>query len=109
MGGGDMSLDAKPSRRDSQERTSTPAWRALEAHCAALNGKRIRDLFADDDRRFHRFSLSTNGLLLDYSKNLVTGETLELLLELARERGMEEWFERMFRGDAINHTEGRPA
>lgn len=87
----------------------TPAWKALEAHAAKMRGRRIRDLFAEDPERFQHHSFTVNGLLLDYSKNLITAETLDLLLELVREREFGSWLERMFQGDAINQTEGRPA
>lgn len=102
-----MTLDAESAPQN--QRALTSAWQALQAHCAGLREQRIRDLFAADPERFRRFSLTTNGLLLDYSKNLVTGETMRLLLALARERGVTDWLERMFRGDAVNQTEGRPA
>jgi glucose-6-phosphate isomerase len=67
----------------------------------------MRDLFAADPRRFQRFSLRFGDVLLDYSKNRITEETLRLLLELAREADLERWRERMFSGDEINNTEGR--
>jgi glucose-6-phosphate isomerase len=67
----------------------------------------MRDLFAADPRRFQRFSLRFGDVLLDYSKNRITEETLRLLLQLAREADFERWRERMFSGDKINNTEGR--
>jgi glucose-6-phosphate isomerase len=83
------------------------AWQALDAHAASLAGVHMRDLFAADPDRFQRFSLRLGDLLLDVSKNRVTRETIALLVELAREAGVEAWRERMFAGDRINATEGR--
>ena len=69
----------------------------------------MRHLFAEDENRFERFSLSLGGLFLDYSKNRVTSETMDLLVELARAGDVEGWRDRMFAGDAINTTEDRAA
>ncbi|MEJ2480795.1 MAG: glucose-6-phosphate isomerase, partial [Acidihalobacter sp.] len=84
-----------------------PAWRALQAHYEQLREVHMRGLFAADPQRFERFSLTLDDLLLDYSKNRITEETLQLLLDLARERGVEDWRERMFSGEHINLTEDR--
>jgi glucose-6-phosphate isomerase len=67
----------------------------------------MRELFAADPRRFDQFSLRLEVLLFDFSKNRITGETLRLLCELARETGLEEQIGRMFAGEKINCTEGR--
>ena len=67
----------------------------------------MRDLFAQDPGRFERFSLTFRDILLDYSKNRITTETLDRLLDLARQQDVPGWIERMFRGDRINHTENR--
>lgn len=72
-----------------------------------MRGYSLRQAFAADPQRFTRFSLRHDDLLLDYSKNLITEETLELLLALAREARVEDWRERMFTGDKINFTENR--
>jgi glucose-6-phosphate isomerase len=87
--------------------TQTPAWRALKEHHAAIAGLHMRDLFAHDPERFGRFSLQVDDLLLDYSKNRITEETMALLVALARQRDVEGWRERMFRGEKINVTENR--
>ena len=87
--------------------TQSPAWRALAAHAAAARGLSLRRLFAEDPDRARRFSLELDDLLLDFSKHLITGETWRLLLDLARERDVEGWRERMFRGEKINVTEDR--
>jgi len=67
----------------------------------------MRTLFADDPERFQRFSVNLDSLLLDYSKNRITQETMDLLVALARDAGVEDWRGRMFSGDKINNTEGR--
>jgi glucose-6-phosphate isomerase len=87
--------------------TRSKPWQALKAHQKGMSRVHMRDLFRDDPRRFDRFSLEACGLLLDYSKNLITGETLDLLLALAREADVEGWRGRMFAGDKINFTERR--
>lgn len=87
--------------------TMGSTWKALEAHYESVCGQHLRDLFADDPERFNRFSLQHDGMLLDYSKNRITEETLSLLFQLAREAGLEAWITRMFAGDKINHTENR--
>ena len=71
-------------------------------------GTEIKQLFDLDAHRFSNFSLSAAGLFLDYSKNQITGETMELLLELARERHVEAQRDAMFAGEKINFTENRP-
>jgi glucose-6-phosphate isomerase len=87
--------------------TRSAAWRALERHADALAAVHLRDLFASDPDRFARFSLREGDLLLDYAKNRITDETMRLLLDLARDAGLETWRERMFAGDRINTTEDR--
>ena len=69
----------------------------------------MRDLFRDDAQRFARFSLDVNGILLDYSKNRITEETLRLLFALAAQADIKAWTEKMFSGDRINVTENRAA
>ncbi len=86
---------------------TSSAWKALEDHAASLSAVTMRDLFAANPDRFDRLSVSTGGILLDYSKNRITDETVHLLLQLAREAGLEGWRERMFSGATINNTEGR--
>jgi glucose-6-phosphate isomerase len=86
---------------------NSPAWRALQAHAAAISGTHLRDLFAGDATRATRFAREAAGLYVDWSKHRVTGETRALLIELAREREVERWRERMFAGERINNTEDR--
>ena len=87
--------------------TTSPEWLALKAHHARMSHIHMRELFAQDAQRFERYSLRHDTMLVDYSKNLITDETLALLFALARARGVEEWRDRMFRGDRINVTENR--
>jgi glucose-6-phosphate isomerase len=87
--------------------TSTPAWRALLDHKAALEGVHMRELFAHDPQRFARMSREACGVFVDYSKHRATEETMRLLFALARQAGVESWRDRMFAGDKINGTEGR--
>ncbi|HDN27208.1 MAG TPA: glucose-6-phosphate isomerase [Thioploca sp.] len=85
------------------------AWNALKTHQQALAQVSMRDLFAQDSQRFERFSVEACGLLLDYSKNRLTGETITKLQQLAIEANLPDGIARMFRGEKINHTEQRAA
>ena len=85
----------------------TPEWRALQAHAAAMAGVHMRDLFAREPKRFAQFSLRDGSLLLDYSKNRVTEETIQLLMNLARARHLGDQRAAMFSGTKLNTTENR--
>ncbi|HTY01459.1 MAG TPA: glucose-6-phosphate isomerase, partial [Bacteroidota bacterium] len=87
--------------------TSLPSWQLLLKHFESIRPMHMRDMFAADPARFSRFSLEACGLLLDYSKNRITEETMRLLFGLARECHVEEWRDKMFRGELINSTEQR--
>ena len=87
--------------------SQTPAWLALEAHARATATLHTRALFDADPQRFSRMHAELPGLLFDYSKHAVTAETMALLQDLARERGVPEARAAMLRGDAINVTEHR--
>jgi glucose-6-phosphate isomerase len=84
-----------------------PAWKALQGHYKEIEPLHLRQLFADDPGRGDRFTVETLGILLDYSKNRITGATLKLLLQLAEESGLRARIDAMFRGDKINITEKR--
>jgi len=84
-----------------------PAWGRLQAHFAEVRKHHLRDLFDADKERGERLVADGAGLFLDFSKNRITDETLLLLGELARERGVEERREAMFRGEHINVSEDR--
>ena len=87
----------------------SPAWKALEAHQKIVAQFHMRELFKKDPCRFEKFSLHLNGMLLDYSKNLINEETMQLLLALAEQAGVKRWAEKMFSGEKINTTEKRAA
>jgi len=87
--------------------TESPAWRALAAHSASGQPLSLRELFAADPGRFAAFSVSAGPLLLDYSKNGVKRQTMELLFALARQADVERQRDTMFAGERINHTEDR--
>ncbi|BAZ93380.1 glucose-6-phosphate isomerase [Thiohalobacter sp. COW1] len=89
------------------ELTRSPAWQALNAHYEAMRDFQMREAFEADPQRFEKFSLRLGDILLDYSKNRITEQTLKLLMDLARERGLPAWVERMFAGEHINVTEDR--
>jgi len=87
--------------------SSSQAWKALSEHARTQGDTHMRELFASDPERFARFSLRLGDILLDYSKNRITGETLRLLLALAQETDIDGWRKKMFAGEKINATEGR--
>jgi glucose-6-phosphate isomerase len=86
---------------------STSAWKKLSAHYDTQKNAQMRDLFTQDSGRFKKFSLEHDGVLLDFSKNRITEETLKLLRELAVERDVPGWTKKMFTGEKINITENR--
>src|SRR5262249_30875417 len=81
--------------------TTRPAWKALAAHHRQIQEVHLRQLFADDPTRGERLTVEAAGLYLDYSKNRITGETLQLLLQLAQESDLRGRIDAMFRGDKI--------
>jgi len=84
-----------------------PAWRKLEEHFEAIKDVHLRDLFADDPHRATKLRAEAEGIYLDFSKNRVTDETMALLIQLARESGLEERRDAMFNGAHINVSEDR--
>src|SRR5580658_3333226 len=87
--------------------TKPTAWKALASHYKAVSKLHLRQLFADDAKRGERFTVEAVCLFLDYSKNRVTDETLQLLLQLAEESGLRSRIDAMFSGEKINTTEKR--
>lgn len=87
--------------------TRTPTWKSLVSHCAALQNFDLREAFDLNPRRFEQFSLHFNDILFDYSKNLITEDTLSLLVDLATDSALSSKIEAMFTGEKINHTEQR--
>jgi glucose-6-phosphate isomerase len=84
-----------------------PAWKVLNAHYKQINEVHLRQQFHDDPGRADRYTVEAAGLLLDYSKNRITDETVKLLLQLAEESGLRERIDAMFSGEKINITEKR--
>ena len=88
--------------------TTTQAWFVLKKHHEdEMNRKHMKDLFAADPTRFEKYSISTPEFLFDYSKNIITDKTLQLLFQLATECGLENAIKAQFEGQAINETENR--
>jgi glucose-6-phosphate isomerase len=83
------------------------AWKALEKHRKEMGSVQMRGLFAEDSRRFEKFSLRFGDILFDYSKNRITEETMPLLMDLMRQAGLAEKIEAMFSGKKINLSEDR--
>jgi glucose-6-phosphate isomerase len=90
-----------------QSLAACAAWKALETHHRKVEGLHLRKLFADDPRRGERMTAEAVGIFLDYSKNRIIDETLELLLQLTEETGLRAGIDAMFRGEKINVTESR--
>jgi glucose-6-phosphate isomerase len=84
-----------------------PAWKALQAHYREIGEVHLRRLFADDPERGERMTVDAAGLFLDYSKNRITDETLQLLVQLAEQCGLRAHIDAMFAGEKINITENR--
>src|SRR6266581_20407 len=87
--------------------TASPTWKALQRHYQTISKIHLRQLFAEDRQRFDKYSLAACDLLLDYSKNRVTDETMRLLFDLALQSDVPGWTEKMFTGQKINLTENR--
>jgi glucose-6-phosphate isomerase len=85
----------------------SPVWQHLTEHARQIRPLHLRSLFEQQPERFELMSICLNDILLDYSKNLITGETLELLRALADQAGLAGAIEEMFNGVKINHTEQR--
>src|SRR5277367_4074371 len=83
------------------------AWKALEEHHSKIKDLHLRKLFADDPQRGQRLAVEAVGIYLDYSKNRITDETIDLLIQLAEESALRPRIDAMFRGDKINITERR--
>ncbi len=86
---------------------ATGAWKRLTAHHEVLRGVHMKTLFAQDPRRFERFSARFEEILVDFSKNRITADTLMLLFDLAAQCSLKEAIECMFTGKRINETEDR--
>jgi glucose-6-phosphate isomerase len=87
--------------------TGTPEWKTLQEHYHQIQRAHLRDFFADDPARGETMTLEVDGVYLDYSKNRVTAETIELLVALAERAGLRQRIDAMFAGEKINVTENR--
>src|SRR5215218_6928945 len=87
--------------------TGTKAWKELEQHSLLMKQMHMKDLFRHDPQRFQKFSFCFDETVLDFSKNMITEETVKLLMQLARECKLTEAIEALFEGDFINQTEHR--
>ncbi len=88
--------------------TKLKSWRLLEAHAQQLTRLSLKNLFAQDAKRFEKMSLPLPGMLIDYSKNQLSEETLHLLTSLAKDAGVVALRDAMFKGERINASESRP-
>ena len=87
--------------------TTTKAWNALQQHFQTIQHTSIKELFAQNANRFEEFSIQYPSLLVDYSKNRINAETIQLLVDLAKEMDVDTAIQQMFEGDVINVTEKR--
>jgi glucose-6-phosphate isomerase len=83
------------------------SWQSLNRHYAKMEKIHMQTLFAEDPQRFSKFSRRFNDMLIDFSKNRITEETLKLLTDLAKECGLKSAIAKMFSGEKINETENR--
>ena len=86
----------------------TQAWKNLQAHYEEAKTWHLKDLFKKDSNRFNKYSIRHSDILVDYSKNIITEKTLQLLLQLAEECKVKDAIEAMFNGEKINRSENRP-
>jgi glucose-6-phosphate isomerase len=96
-----------PEKLSARYPTDLPSWQDLKEHHRDMKSHRVGELFSQDKRRFEQFSIDGGDLFLDYSKNIVSAKTKQLLLKLARDAGVEQARDAMFAGQHINLTEDR--
>jgi glucose-6-phosphate isomerase len=87
--------------------TTLKSWQKLTRHYEKIKDIHMKTLFANDPHRFKQFSIRFNDMLVDYSKNRLTAETMRLLIALAEESHLKDAIEKMFKGEKINETENR--
>lgn len=87
--------------------TQTEIWTQLQQHQTSFSTTHLHELFQHNPQRFSQFSVETCGLFLDYSRNHITQQTLDLLFNFAEQAQLQTWVKRMFTGEKINHTENR--
>lgn len=104
-----MTPTPQASKATSVSRTSLPAWQAIIHHKQPLVHQHLRDIFAAQDNRQQTFSARTTNIVLDYSKQRITSQTMELLFKLASDCHIESWRDALFGGQNLNVTERQPA
>src|SRR5262249_49720946 len=104
---GKMATRAPRFRDETESLTRRKAWRDLESHYRKMSRAHLRTLFAENPKRGEQFVLEAVGIYLDYSKNRITDETMNLLIQLAEESGLRSRINSMFLGEKINITENR--
>ena len=87
--------------------SETQSWKNLVDHYKEMKNIHMKDLFVNDPDRFNKYSIRFNGILVDYSKNIITEDTLKLLLRLTDDVGLRDALNKMFNGESINETEDR--
>ncbi len=102
-------MDSAQQHTGSIDITKLDAWHQLEQHAQEMKQVHMRDLFSQNPNRLQEYFISSAGIQLDYSKNLLNRQTMDYLLELARQARLPEAIDAMFRGEAINRSEQRPA
>ena len=102
-----MACKRKPTPKIEKPLKTTPEWKALVAHHKVAKQLTMKDLFANDTKRFNNFSLKFNDIMFDYSKNIITDETMKKLFDLAKAADVAGWKKKMFTGSKINFTEER--
>jgi glucose-6-phosphate isomerase len=100
-------MEAIEEKAETRSVVGNPTWKALESHYTQIRKRHLRKLFADDPSRGERLTASAVGIELDYSKNRVTDQTLQLLFQLANDAGLQQRIDAMFSGSKINITEKR--
>ncbi len=88
--------------------TTTAAWKELESYFKTFKGKQMKDLFANDPKRFQKYSLKFEDILVDFSKNNIDDHVFSLMMQLARECRLKDAIASQFNGEHINKTENRP-
>ncbi len=88
--------------------TDSAQWNALQLHQKQISHQRMQDWFDENPQRFAQFSIQFENLLFDFSKNLITSETIGLLCDLAHQSNLKSKIQALFRGDSVNSTENRP-
>ncbi len=102
-----MARKCKTAVKAEKALKTTAEWKTLETHYKTVSKLEMKDLFAQDPKRFNNFSIKFNDILFDYSKNRITQETIAKLLDLAKAADVAGWRKKMFEGSKINFTEDR--